>query len=39
MGSGTRAFAQTIEKTLTNIEWMERNYESVGKWLSKYALN
>ncbi|XP_052782181.1 putative aminopeptidase-2 isoform X1 [Mya arenaria] len=36
MGSGTRAFSQTIENTLTNIRWMNENYNIVDTWLGKY---
>ncbi|XP_062596000.1 aminopeptidase N-like [Saccostrea cucullata] len=33
MGSGTRAFQQAIEKTKSNIKWMDQNYEIVKQWL------
>ncbi|XP_053377176.1 aminopeptidase N-like isoform X1 [Mercenaria mercenaria] len=37
MGSGTRAFSQTIENTKTNIQWMGDNYDTVKDWLKKYT--
>ncbi|XP_048749587.1 aminopeptidase N-like isoform X4 [Ostrea edulis] len=33
MGSGTRAFQQAIEKTKSNINWMDKNYDIVKQWL------
>ncbi|XP_061165768.1 aminopeptidase N-like isoform X2 [Saccostrea echinata] len=33
MGSGTRAFQQAIEKTKSNIKWMDKNYDIVKQWL------
>ncbi|KAK3095167.1 hypothetical protein FSP39_010973 [Pinctada imbricata] len=33
MGSGTRAFQQAIEKTKSNIKWMESNFNVVEEWL------
>ena len=36
LGSGTRAFAQTIENTMANIKWMKENYEIVSEWLNHY---
>ncbi|XP_060551724.1 aminopeptidase N-like isoform X2 [Ruditapes philippinarum] len=36
MGSGSRAMAQTIENTNTNIQWMKDNYDTVKKWLENY---
>ncbi|KAJ8311345.1 hypothetical protein KUTeg_010700 [Tegillarca granosa] len=33
MGSGTRAYAQAIEKTEANIQWMKKNYDIINKWL------
>jgi hypothetical protein len=34
MGSGTRAFQQAIEKTKSNINWMDKNYDVVKRWLA-----
>nr|XP_022306251.1 aminopeptidase N-like isoform X1 [Crassostrea virginica] len=34
MGSGTRAFQQAIEKTKSNIRWMDTNYDIVKQWLA-----
>jgi hypothetical protein len=36
MGSGSRAMAQTIENTNSNIQWMKDNYDTVKKWLENY---
>ncbi|XP_033725116.1 aminopeptidase N-like isoform X1 [Pecten maximus] len=33
MGSGTRAFKQAIEKTNSNVKWMNENYGKVETWL------
>ncbi|XP_060075201.1 aminopeptidase N-like [Ylistrum balloti] len=33
MGSGTRAFKQAIEKTTSNVRWMNENYGKVETWL------
>ena len=30
-----RVIEQSIEKTETNIAWMEKNYENIGNWLSE----
>lgn len=35
MGTGSRAFQQAIEKTATNIRWMQRNEDVVSKWLGE----
>ncbi|XP_021377931.1 uncharacterized protein LOC110466016 isoform X1 [Mizuhopecten yessoensis] len=35
MGSGTRAFEQSIEKTEGNVRWMKRNYDILKSWLGK----
>lgn len=33
MGTGNRAFRQAIEKTETNIKWMENNKDIISQWL------
>lgn len=33
LGTGTRAFYQAIEKTKSNIRWMDMNYDIIKKWL------
>ena len=32
-----RTLGQMIQKTETNIAWMEKNYEEIGSWLSKHC--
>ncbi|KAJ8311540.1 hypothetical protein KUTeg_010895, partial [Tegillarca granosa] len=36
LGSGTRAFQQAVEKTKSNIKWMEKNYPILENWLKDY---
>ena len=31
-----RTLGQMIQKTETNIAWMEKNYEEISNWLSKH---
>ena len=33
MGTGSRAFQQAIEKTRSNIKWMQQNKAVIGNWL------
>ncbi|CAH1790157.1 unnamed protein product [Owenia fusiformis] len=35
LGSGQRAFEQVLEKTSSNIKWMENNYDKLGTWLQE----
>ncbi|CAH1789477.1 unnamed protein product [Owenia fusiformis] len=36
LGSGHRALEQAIEKTTSNIKWMDNNYEKLKTWLENY---
>ena len=35
LGSGQRAFEHALEKTVSNIQWMERNYDTIKYWLTE----
>ncbi|KAK3769904.1 hypothetical protein RRG08_048116 [Elysia crispata] len=35
LGTGERAFKQALEKTRTNIRWMDDNYRPVVEWLAR----
>lgn len=37
LGSGARAFQQSIEKINFNIKWMAKNYKIVQDWLKKLS--
>lgn len=37
-GSGTRAFQQAVEKTRSNIAWMEKHYPTLEEWLERENL-
>ncbi|KAL8559955.1 hypothetical protein ACOMHN_041426 [Nucella lapillus] len=37
-GSGRRAFQQAVEKTRSNIAWMELNFNTLHNWLHKQSL-
>ncbi|XP_076438803.1 LOW QUALITY PROTEIN: aminopeptidase N-like [Babylonia areolata] len=37
-GSGRRAFQQAVEKTRSNIAWMDKNYDILSNWLHKQSL-
>ena len=36
--SAKRAFKQAVEKTQTNIDWQQKNYDNVVDWLKKQSL-
>lgn len=38
VGSGRRAFVQSIEAVETNIAWMDQNYRVLENWLIEYKL-
>ena len=33
-----RTFQQAVESTLTNIQWMDNNYEEIANWLQNQRL-
>ena len=34
LGTATRAVEQALEQAEANVKWMERNYESIVRWLA-----
>ncbi len=37
MGTAQRSFKQAIEQTQANVQWMQKHYQDIEKWLKERA--